>query len=201
MSDILKEPLKKMSKIIVEMVDIIEKGLMENDIHILDGILERERAIDASEKDIAANIAKLAKDFKEKGKQKLVILGQIAESLERMGDELSYLVERIELKISEKLRFSEAGITQYKEVFEKMRTSVNLIVEFLDKDNTGVLDEVIKNGDEMKELVEKYRAEHIERLAKGICDPRASNMYSDMLDFTGNVARHCTNIAKISKEW
>ena len=81
-----------------------------------------------------------------------------------------------------------------------MRQSLDLTVKFLDEEKIELLDMILKNGDEIKELIEKYRIEHMERLAKGICEPRAANMYFDMLDFTGNIARHCTNIARAHKE-
>ena len=117
-----------------------------------------------------------------------------------MGDELRYLIERIEIKIVEKLFFSETGIEQYKQVFEKMHKSVSLTVKFLNENKLELLDMILNNGEQIKKLIEKYRVEHLERLARGICQPRAANMYFDMLDFTGNIARHCTNIARSHKE-
>jgi phosphate:Na+ symporter len=81
-----------------------------------------------------------------------------------------------------------------------MYKSLELINEFLNENKLEVLDTILKNGEQIKQLIEKYRKEHLERLAKGICEPMAANMYFDMLDFSGNVARHCTNIARILKE-
>jgi len=196
----IKVRIQEMSGIISEMIDLVFRGFMENDMHILDKSLDKERALDDLEKEIAAGIVKLSKGLSDRERKKLVIAGQIAENIERMGDELRYLTERIELKIADKLYFSDKGVEQYKEVFEKMQRSVSLIVRFLGDDDAEVLDKVLENGDQIKELIERYRAEHIDRLARGICEPRAANMYFDMLDFTGNIARHCTNIARISKK-
>jgi len=195
-----KPILQCMFRIVTEMIDLVDQGFMENDIHVLDRVMDKERMIDDMEKDVTAGIVENCKGVDEEERKKLVILGQIAQNIERIGDELRSLVERIEIKITDKLYFSEEGMTQYKEVFETMRKSADLVMEFLKEDKVEVLDKVLKNGDQIKELVEKYRAEHIERLTKGVCEPRAANMYFDMLDFTGNVARHCTNIARISKE-
>ena len=196
----LKEYLRDMSKIIGEMVDFVYKGLMENDAHYLDRALNKERILDNLETDITNDIFKSGKNLDEKERKEMVLIGQTAENLERMGDELRSLIERIEIKIAEKLYFSETGIEQYKNVFEKMHKSVQLTVEFLTKDGKGVLDTVERTGEEIKQMIEKYRVEHMERLTKGICKPRAANMFFDMLDFTGNIARHCTNIARTCKE-
>ena len=200
MSDKIKKSTQEMAAIVIEMVDITYRGLNQNDIHVLDGVLNKERSLDSIEEEMICDIVELSKTLDEPAKQKLVIMGQVAQNLERMGDEFRSLVERIEIKISDKLEFSEEGAAQYKEVFETMKKSVDLISEFLSTDKPELLDAVLANGDEIKKLVEDARSAHLERLTKGICQARASNMYFDMLDFTGNIARHCTNIARISKE-
>lgn len=200
MKDKLTASLKQMSNTVVEMMQLINQGLMENDAHYLNSALNKERIIDDLENKITITIAGSAKTLDEKGRKEFILLGQTAENFERMGDEMRSLIERIEIKIAEKLLFSDIGIKQYEEVFEKMRHSVRLISEYIESGNKEILEKVLNNGDEIKKLIERYRLEHLERLTKGLCDPRASNMYFDMLDFTGNIARHCTNIARVYKE-
>ncbi len=192
--------LKKMTDVLSEMVGLVYQGFIENDAHYLNRALNKERIMDDFEKEITASIVQVFKTLDKKKQKEFVLLEQTAQNIERMGDELRSLMERIEIKIAENLFFSEMGVEQYKETFEKMRKSVNLTIEFLNEDKHELLKMILKNGDEIKETVEKYRTEHLERLAKGICEPRAANMYFDMLDFTGNIARHCTNIARIYKE-
>lgn len=194
-----EESIRQMSSILKEMTDLVYKGFMENDEYYLTRALNKERVVDDLEKEVTANIIELSQKSDTKTKKDFVLLGQVAENLERMGDELRYLMERMEIKILEKLFFSDIGVEQYKEVFSIMQKSVDLTVSFLNNNNKADLDKILKNGLEIKDLIEKYRTEHMERLTKGICQPRAANMYFDMLDFTGNVARHCTNIARVYK--
>ena len=192
--------LKKMTSILSEMVDLVYQGFMKNDAHYLNRALNKERIMDDLEKEITTFIVQVFKTLDKKKQKEFVLLEQTAQNIERMGDELRYLMERIEIKIAENLFFSEMGVEQYKETFEKMRKSLNLTIKFLNEGKRSLLKMILKNGDDVKKTVEKYRTEHLERLAKGICKPRAANMYFDMLDFTGNVARHCTNIARMYKE-
>jgi len=192
--------IKKMTSILSEMIELVYQGFMENDAHYLNRALNKEHIMDDLEKEITISIIQVFKTLDKKEQKEFIFLEQAAQHIERMGDELRYLMERMEIKIAENLFFSEMGVEQYKETFEKMRKSVNLTIEFLNEDKHELLKMILKNGDEIKETVEKYRTEHLERLAKGICKPRAANMYFDMLDFTGNIARHCTNIARIYKE-
>lgn len=192
--------LKKMTNTLSEMIDLVYQGFMENDTHYLNRALNKENIMNDLEKEITDSVVQLSRTLDEKGQKEFVLLVQVAQNLERMGDELRYLMERLEIKIVEDLLFSDIGVEQYKDTFEKMRKSVNLTIEFLDKNKNELLETILKNGDDVKETVGKYRKEHLVRLTKGLCKPRAANMYFDMLDYMGNIARHCTAIARIYKE-
>jgi len=192
--------LKKMTNTLSEMIDLVYQGFMENDTHYLNRALNKENIMNDLEKEITDSVVQVSRTLDEKGQKEFVLLVQVAQNLERMGDELRYLMERLEIKIVEDLLFSDIGVEQYKDTFEKMRKSVNLTIEFLDKNKNELLETILTNGDDVKKTVEKYREEHLRRLTKGLCKPRAANMYFDMLDYMGNIARHCTAIARIYKE-
>ena len=192
--------LNKMAEIISEMIDLVYQGFMENDAHYLNRALNKERIMDDLEREITASVIGAAKALDKKARKEVILLEQTAQNIERMGDELRYLMERMEIKVAENLFFSDIGVEQYKEVFETMRKSVTLTVDFLNKNKNELLNMILDNGEKIKKLIEKYRTEHLTRLTNGICEARAANMYFDMLDFTGNIARHCTNIARTHKK-
>lgn len=179
-----------------EMLELIEKGFMENKPEILAEAIKRENEINEMEKLLTKNILELSKTSDDK--KELVALEQMVEALERMGDEASSIIERIEIKICEKLLFSDLGVVQFNETYHAMQNSVTLMRDFLKNNNAALKEKVIDNGFRVKELVEKYRREHAERLVKGQCTPMGANMYFDMLDFTGNLARHSSNIVKLA---
>lgn len=191
--------LKQMAAVAREMVDLVYQGFMENDIDYLNSVLNKERIVDDLEREITAKALELSKGLDKKERRALVLLTQSAQNIERIGDELRSLIERIEIKIAEKLFFSEIALKQYAEVFSTMRRSLEMAIEFINQGKPEILDSILENGLKIKELVERYRIEHIERVTQGICQPRAANMYFGMLDFTGNIARHCTNIARSYK--
>jgi len=178
-----------------DMVGLIEKGFMENKMEFLSSAMEKEHDINQTEKVLTKNILELSRTSTDKSE--LVVLEQMAEIFERMGDEAANLVERIEIKVAEKLLFSEKGVEQFMETYGTMRKSVELMREFLKRRDKAAKDKVIDNGFHVKELVERYRREHSDRLVRGLCTPLAANMYFDMLDFTGNLARHSSNIVKL----
>ena len=171
---------------------------MEHSAESLAAAMKKESEINELEKAATGMVVEFPKALKESGDRKgLVVLQQVIETLERMGDEAASLVERIEIKNEERLLFSDLGVGQFNETFSAMRRSVEMMREFLKGADAILKDRIIDNGFHVKALVERYRAEHADRLVKGICTPMAANMFFDMLDFIGNLARHSSNIVKL----
>jgi len=178
-----------------EMIDLVEEGFMKNKMELLTVAMQKEDEINKMEKSLMEEILKLSMKTKDKGE--LSNLSQVVEMLERMGDEASALIERIEVKVAEKLLFAEEAVKQFNETYAAMKDSVVMMKRCLGAKDPALKDKVIENGFRVKGLVEQYRKEHADRLVRGECTPMGANMYSDMLDFTGNLARHSSNIVKL----
>ena len=177
---------------------LIEKGFMDNKLEPLALAIKEEHLVNEMEKILAKNIIDISKrSTGADARKELALMGQIVETLERMGDEAANLVERIEIKVVEKLLFSDLGLQEFNETFGVMKRSVEMMIEFLKKRDPALKERIVDNGFHVKELVERYRKEHFERLVQGICTPMAANMFFDMLDFTGNLARHSSSIVKL----
>lgn len=191
----LRVKTESMLDIVCEMMELIRKGFIENRAEPLLLSLKKEEEINALERELTKKILELSKSSKDE--KELPILEQMVETFERMGDEAANLVERIEIKVHEKLLFSKMGVSQFNETYDAMVKSLKMLRDFLKKHDHILKERIIENGFHVKGLVERYRKEHSERLVKGLCTPMAANMYFDMLDFTGNLARHASNIVKL----
>lgn len=194
----VKDKTVVMAEKICLMLDLIESGFMENRSEPLGNAMKEEHVINEAEKVLAKDIFEISKTAKDaKSKKELAVIGQVVETLERMGDEAANLIERIEIKVAEHLLFSETGVQQFNETYNVMKDSVRMMCKFLTNPNDELKDRIVDNGFRVKNLVERYRKEHFERLVQGLCTPMGANMYFDMLDFTGNLARHSSNIVKL----
>ena len=192
----IKNNIIKMAGMVSEILDLVEKGFMEHKMEFLNAALNKEQVINGEEKALTQNILDLSRQAKG-NLEELSALAQAVEMLERMGDEAAGLIERIEIKITEKLLFSEEGVTQFNETYKAMQGSIDMMKKFLLNKQPDLKKKILDNGFHVKFLVEHYRKEHADRLVKGVCTPMGANMYFDMLDFTGNIARHASNVAKL----
>ncbi|MFA6320961.1 MAG: PhoU domain-containing protein [Candidatus Omnitrophota bacterium] len=180
---------------VYEILNLIEYGFMKNRMEFLTTALQEETEVNKLERALADNIMTIAKTTPDK--KELSSLAQMVEMLERMGDEATGLIERIEVKVSERLLFSEEAVKQFNETYKTMKDSVQMMREYLRKKDETLKKKIVDNGFRVKEMVENYRREHADRLVRGECTPMGANMYFDMLDFTGNLARHASNIVKL----
>ena len=180
---------------VYEILELIEDGFIKNKMDFLTVALQEEGEVNKMERLLTESIMELARSMDDK--TELANLAQMIEMLERMGDEATGLIERIEMKVHEKLLFSEMALKQFNETYRMMKTSVKVMREYLRSKDVALKDTVIKNGFQIKDMVELYRKEHADRLVRGDCTPMGANMYFDMLDFVGNIARHASNVAKL----
>lgn len=194
----MREKAIVMADTVYEMVEFVERGFMEHKTEFLSAAMARENSLNEMERVLTQRVLELSKTAaNEADKRSLIMWEQVIETLERMGDEAANLVERIEIKNEEHLLFSDMGLAQFNETYGIMKKSVDMMRLYLKGKSDELKKSVIDNGFKVKDLVERYRQEHTERLVKGICTPIAANIYFDMLDFTGNLARHASNVVKL----
>jgi Na+/phosphate symporter len=184
-----------MADIVSEILGLIERGFMENKESHLSESMKKEELLNESEQALTREILSISRSADNK--RELAALAQAVETFERMGDEASGLVERIEVKVAEKLLFDETSVNQFMETYGAMRKSVDMMRDFLKYKDSSIKQRVVDNGFRVKELVERYRKEQADRLVQGVGTPLGANMYFDMLDFTGNLARHSSNVVKL----
>jgi phosphate:Na+ symporter len=192
----VKNDTVMMADMVSEILELVAKGFMEHKAEFLNEAIKKEHDLNAKEKFLTREIMGLSQE-PNKNLVDLSSLSQIVGTLERMGDEAASLIERIEIKIEEKLLFSEEGVEQFNETYNAMQISVDMMKKFLKNRDTETKKKILDNGFHVKFLVERYRKEHADRLVKGLCTPMGANIYFDMLDFTGNIARHASNIVKL----
>lgn len=184
-----------MADTVSDILGLVEKGFMENKDSYLSQAMTKEESLNESEKSLTKSILDLSKTAGSK--KDLSALAQAVETFERMGDEASSLIERMEVKVAEKLMFDETSVNQFMETYGVMRRSVDMMRDFLKYHDSAIKQRVIDNGFQVKDLVERYRKEQADRLVQGVGTPLGANMYFDMLDFTGNLARHSSNVVKL----
>lgn len=194
----LKIKIASMSKIALGMWQLVYKTFMEHDLDLLALALKEETKLNDLEKELTSGLVELSRnpELKKEEKGNIAIYTDIVGDLELIGDYCKDILERIEIKIQEKLLFSDAAVQEYGELFHKTEAALEEVVLALDKDNPHLLKGVLKNQEHIDSLVDEYRKKHNQRLVDGLCSPFACNMFLNMLDFTAAVYYHTKKIVR-----
>lgn len=170
-------------------------GFIKHDIGILNQVLKQEKKItDIYNELTAACVESARKDLSKKTKKMLVDQVDIVCAAERIGDSCVSLAERIEYKISENLLFSDAAVEEYKDLHGKADHVLSDTIKAMETEDKNLAGSILKSSRSLHALTDKYRANHIERSAKGVCDDWARVRYLDMLEFTEEAVLHCGEI-------
>ncbi|MDD5432610.1 MAG: PhoU domain-containing protein [Candidatus Omnitrophica bacterium] len=193
----IKEKIAKMSEVALGMWRTTHQAFMEHDMDLLEKVLEDENRLNNSEKEIVSELVAFVRETQDlEKKNQAVLFTDIVGDLEMIGDYCKDILERVQIKIEERLLFSEEAVVEYGELYKKTEDALEEINRALVKDSFLAVGEVLKKQEHIDSLVDEYRKKHNERMITGSCSPMACNMYLNMLDFTAAVYYHTKKIAK-----
>ncbi len=193
----IKKKITGMSKLAFSMWQMTNRAFMEHDLDLLSRVLKDENMLNNLEKEITSELVALSRaTLKKEEKNKVVILADVVGDLEMIGDYCKDILERVQIKIEEKLLFSDEAVGEYENLYHKTEEALDEIVCALDKNSLSFAKEVIKKEKHIDSLVIKCRARHDQRLINGICSPMACNMFLNILDFTAQIFHHTETIAR-----
>ncbi|MGE4357252.1 MAG: PhoU domain-containing protein [Candidatus Omnitrophota bacterium] len=189
--------IKEMGILALQMWEITFSAFMEHNPELFQEVTERENKINELEKKLIEELIDLGKITKDKEKKKIIMsYMEIIGDIEIIGDYCKDVLERIEIKVAEKLLFSEDAVNEYKDLYYKTHNVLERTISAFDQRQIDFLREIIKECQDNEVLAERYREHHEQRLLDGICSPFAGNMFLNMIDFTSAINSHIRKIAE-----
>jgi phosphate:Na+ symporter len=193
----IKETVVSMADKTMRMWQLAYDAFIEHDEDLITQALEEENKINALEDEVNKGIIDLGKSpISADEKFNITLYANIAADFELIGDYCKDILERVQIKINEHLLFSEDAVEEYKELYNRTKISLEEVVFALQRDNPGLIKEVLKKEEHIDSLVDRYRSQHNERLVAGKCTPLGCNLFLNMLDFTAAIYYHTKKIAK-----
>lgn len=193
----IRSEIVAMAKIALQMWKITFQAFMEHNPELFPQITERENKLNDLEKELTSRLVESSKTSKDKDeKGNILLYAEIVGEIELIGDYCKDILERIEIKVQEKLLFSDDAVNEYKELYGKTLDALEETVRCLEKDRPALAKEVIRESGDVERLVEHYRKHHNQRLLDGVCSPFACNMFLNMIDFTAAIYTHTKKIAE-----
>ncbi|MDD5566325.1 MAG: PhoU domain-containing protein [Candidatus Omnitrophica bacterium] len=193
----IKKEIAGMAGLALEMWQMTYRSFMDHDLELLGGVLEKENSLNDLEKRLTQGLVELGRaSGKKEEKHAITIYADVVGDLELIGDYCKDVLERVQIKIEEKLLFSDDAVKEYSELYRKTEHALTEVVNALARDDLTLIKAVLKNEEHIDSLVDEYRRRHTQRLLDGVCSPLACNMFLNMVDFSAAVYYHTKKIAR-----
>lgn len=119
--------------------------------------------------------------------------------LERIGDNVEFLVRAIRRTIEDGVPFSERAINEIDTLFEKVIELMECMRDAIGTENKVLIRHIIEEGPRFERLLSEFAEFHQERLIKNLCSPKSSSIYLAILDYLKGIEEHIRQMARSLK--
>ncbi|MCM8783239.1 MAG: hypothetical protein NC818_00445 [Candidatus Omnitrophica bacterium] len=198
--DKINAGIVEMARITLEMWQLTHRAFMEHNLDLFSTILADENQLNDLEKQLTSQLVEMSRSISlSLGKKEEACIAsyiEIVEDIEVIGDYCKDILERLEIKISEKLLFSEDAVSDYNILYLRTEEAMKTLYTALEKRELSSLKKIIDGLKDTEHLLEALQKNHHQRLIKGICSPLSGNMFINMLDFTALAYQQINKIAR-----
>lgn len=129
-------------------------------------------------------------------KDKLVVLMNALNDIERVGDHADNIGELVLYKIENKVNFSESAIEEITIMFEDTKLLYKESLNAIKTIELSNSKKVIEYDNQIDVMYKRLRKNHIERLNNYICEPSAGILFLDIIGNLERIGDHSSNIAE-----
>ena len=174
---------------------------LSNDETLISQVYQQEETIDRMARQISDELVKIS-GTSLSGKQQLLIdhLFYTVSDIERMGDHAENLAELAQMKVKNGIRFSPAANKELEGLMEYVTNSVVYALRSRENPSMAMVTKTSDYEEQVDYVESALREAHIERLAAGLCEPRAGVVFLDILTNLERISDHADNIAGYVKK-
>jgi len=165
-----------------------------------DYIKKNEERVDGYEDLLGTYLMKLTTtqhlsvEDKNRSSRILQAIGEV----ERIADHANYLSDSAEEIETKHLEFSDAAREELNRVIPAVHDIYTMALECYLSDDASNADNIGPLRIVISEMCDKFKANHVERLAEGVCTTEQGFVFNDILYSCVRIAEHSLNIAAIA---
>lgn len=185
----------KMGELAIKHATLAFEAVQTGSQKRVDKAYKIEATMNEYEKQMAEYLAKI-RQISLTDHQSLVInnLLYTVSDIERMSDHCDNIAELAETLIKENASFSMEAQQGFKEITDLTLDAMKASILARQTEKMAYVQQVIQIEDEIDEMEEELRAQHIERLAQSQCSASRGVLYLDMLSNIERISDHANNI-------
>jgi Na+/phosphate symporter len=114
--------------------------------------------------------------------------------LERVGDNIEFLIRAIGTMIKEGIPFTERAMGEINSLFEKAIEILECVRDTVPTNNKVLMQHIVNEGKQFEDKVDEFALLHQQRMIEAVGFPRASSMYLAILDYLKGIESHSRQI-------
>jgi len=172
------------------------ESIMDGNEKLVEKVVKREERIDEFQQGIVEYSVKLSNEnMSEEENERLAFILKGSHDLERIGDHAMNIGELAEMRATNKIVFSDIANQEVLNLISLTTNTLRDMVELMETEETDLCYKILDEEEEIDEMTEKLKDDHIRRLNEGICNPYAGVIFLDLLTNIERVGDHASNIA------
>ena len=187
----------RMGEIVETMIKGVKTALDTDDAGQTAELMEKDNQVDRAYEDIKLYLTKVARqEVGERESHRIVEILSFTTSMEHIGDIAENLLGLVARKSSEQLRFSDEGMAEISELYEKIEANLKLAMTVFMSGDIVIARQLIAEKRRVNALERKGMENHLERLQQGHRESvETSALYVDMLRDLRRIHSHLAAIA------
>ena len=186
----------RMGRIARDNLDLALDSFYERDLDKAKKALENEQVVDFLNQSIATKLVWVNNmTLSNTEAEKIGKMFQLLTDVERIGDHAENIAEYTMFVESKEVIFSDEAVEEIKTLGESTLHLITTAIDIYEKEDESGLHAVIKLEQEVDNHAKKFTKNHIKRLKKQTCEPRAGIIFTDMITDLERSGDHAHNIA------
>jgi hypothetical protein len=175
----------------VESIDLLYAGLITDNLKVIDEALGRLGPMGGRTDFITEELVRVSKADPD-----VSPYVSVPSHIGRMRGEVERIAAGLKRKVKDTVLFSDKAVTEAEYLFERVRDMLVNARDMVLARNTLVARHLEEAGRAVERTADDYATKHEERLIEGLCAPRASDIFLEMLEAFKAIAWHAKEIGK-----
>ncbi|MBE7445150.1 MAG: hypothetical protein HS132_07840 [Planctomycetia bacterium] len=183
------ERIRGMCFKVESIVSLCMDGFMKHKIQLVDEAKKVSQAIHEEENELISLLSNKAEKSNMDGELVKSIMAVIGH-LEMATNGLDAIMQHVKIKVNEGVLFSDKGVSEISHIFRETLDVVKTAGDAIMTKNEVLKKHVIDKYTSITQIVDAYSDEHEVRLIKGVCQPKSSSLYLNIVDSLVKVVWH-----------
>jgi phosphate:Na+ symporter len=164
---------------------------------IFEKVKRREEAVNLLEREIANFLVHIdQQSITEDQSRTTAAFLHLIHDIERIGDISENILDLVILKDEERIKFSEVGSKEVKQLSKYVGEAISLTIKAFKEWDKHLAQKALEIEGRIDATEQRYRDNHIARLGKAECEPKAGIVFLDILSNLERAGDHAHNISK-----